>query len=174
MGTHAPLPRALARAVVACVVLTGIFLMHGLPGSNCAGQPDGGASSMTSASMMPAPASIAPAGLKPSALAQGVEAAEHGVDASAALSATMSGSAPVSVLGLGHTAAGMAGGLCVSRPPQSGLPGGLALLLAVAALAFGEMTGLAGSTGRFPRGRGLRAPPLAGSALLVSLCISRT
>jgi hypothetical protein len=66
----------------------------------------------------------------------------------------------------------MAGGLCVSRPPPIG-PGVLALLV-VGVLAFGGMTGLAEPIGRFTRGRGRRAPPLAGAILLVSLCISRT
>jgi hypothetical protein len=180
VGTHAPLPRALARALVACVVLAGLFLMHGLPGGDCAAQPDGGASSMTSASMMPAPGSIAPAsmsypsmGLMSSPLAQSVEAAEPAVRFSTAGSAAVSGSASVSAIGPSRTGAGMAGGLCVSRQPPIG-PGVLALLLVVGVLAFGGLTGRAVPIGRFPRGRGLRAPPLAGAILLVSLCISRT
>ena len=169
-----------ARALVACMVLTGLFLMHGLPGGNCAGQPDG-ASSTTSASMMPAPGSASPGsmsypsmGLTSSPLAQSVEAAELAVGVSAAGSAAVSGSASVSAIGPSRTGAGMAGGLCVSRPPSSDLAGVAALLLVVAVLAFGGMTGLAGPIGRFPRGGGLRAPPVAGAVLLVSLCISRT
>lgn len=185
MGTHAPLPRALVRALAACVVLIGLFLMHGLPGSNCAGQPDGGASSMTSALSMASaplmPAAILPAGmsypamaLTPNPLAQSVESAELAVGASAAGFAAVSGSASVSAIGPRHTGIGMAGALCVSRPPPSGPAGVAVLLLVVGVLAFGGMTGLAGPTGRFPRGRGLRAPPVAGAVLLVSLCISRT
>jgi hypothetical protein len=51
VGIHALLPRVLGRALVACVVLIGLFFMHGLPDVNCAGKSDGGASSTTCASM---------------------------------------------------------------------------------------------------------------------------
>jgi hypothetical protein len=72
------------------------------------------------------------------------------------------------------TGAGTAGAVCVSRPPPPGLAALLALSLVAAVVAIGAAVGLGGPTGRFPRGRGLRAPPPAGAALLVHLCISRT
>jgi len=37
VGTHPPLPRAVARVLVALVVLAGLFLVHGLSAGNCGG-----------------------------------------------------------------------------------------------------------------------------------------
>jgi hypothetical protein len=71
------------------------------------------------------------------------------------------------------TGAGVAGAVCVSRPPPRDLAALLAFLLMAFVVAIGEAVGLGRSTGRFPRGRGMRAPP-AGTVLLVRLCISRT
>ena len=180
MGTDTRLPQALAPALVACVVLAGLFLMHGLPGGDCAGHAGGGASSMMSASRMPAsrtPVAIAHPlrALTSNPVGPTIEAdqAATGVDDWAARYA-VSRSVSMSAIDSSNTGAGMAAALCVSRPPQSDPAGVLTLLLVVGVLASGLMTGPIGLFGRFPRGGGLRAPPPAGSVLLVSLCISRT
>jgi hypothetical protein len=67
----------------------------------------------------------------------------------------------------------MVGAVCVSRPPPRNLAALLAFLLMALVVAIGEAVGLGRSTGRLPRGRGMRAPP-AKTVLVVRLCISRT
>jgi hypothetical protein len=172
VGTHAPLARAGARVLVAVVVLAGLFLMHGLPAGNCLGHGAAAASSMTSAVMADPAIEMMPI------------LVEKGMAADAAMAVrppvaplpSMAGFRPAAVSPADAQApgAGMAGAVCVSRPPPPGLASLLALSLLVGAVAVGEALGLGGLTSRFLRGRGLRAPPQAGAALLVRLCISRT
>lgn len=67
--------------------------------------------------------------------------------------------------------AGRPGGLCVSTPPTSA--GLLALLLAAGSVVLASAVPRANrATPR--RNHGRRAPPPAGSALLMNLCVSRT
>ncbi|MFN2479336.1 MAG: DUF6153 family protein [Pseudonocardiaceae bacterium] len=149
MTTIATSTRALARVVAVCAVLAGLFLMHGLATQECHGGAGASASSM---STMPA----ATGGVvKP------VEAMVHG---------SLNGSARHSTSTDGADAAPR-GGLCVSTPPTLGLAGLLALLLAVGGLVLPSAVPRPNrATPSTNHGRG---PPLAGSALLMNLCVCR-
>jgi hypothetical protein len=66
-----------------------------------------------------------------------------------------------------------AGAVCVSTPPPTGWAGVLALLLAIGAVWLASVLRSPQPTMR-PRNLRLRAPPPAGAALLMNLCVSRT
>jgi hypothetical protein len=146
------------------VVLAGLFLMHGLPAASCGTAAGASPPSMTAAAMAGHPLSLASG-----SVGAPVDVLPATPIAGAAVSAAASPSGP------GGALSGMAGGVCVSTPPPSSdLAGLLALvLLAVGVVVCGDRVGPLAAAGRFRRGGG-RAPPLAGSGLLVSLCISRT
>ncbi len=143
--------RATARLIAMCAVLAGLFAMHGLPAQGCPGGVEASAPSMahpvtvvTAADGLEMAAGMAVSASRPLAYA----VAEAGADA------------------------GEAGVLCVSTPPSPGWAGLLALLLGVGVLGLASVLGLADRATR-PRGQRRRAPPLAGSALLMNLCVSR-
>ncbi|MGH3684251.1 MAG: hypothetical protein ACRDRU_12155 [Pseudonocardiaceae bacterium] len=147
MNGGAPLVRATARLVAVCAVLAGLFLMHGLPMQGC----HGGAGMLALPMVHPA---AAPAELDMAA---------------GAMAASVSHSPAYDVSEVGSDA-GESGALCVSTPPPPGWAGLLALLLGV------SVVGLLRPPGRVtsPSNQRLRAPPIAGSALLRTLCLSRT
>jgi hypothetical protein len=66
-----------------------------------------------------------------------------------------------------------AGAVCVSTPPPPGWVGLLALLLAIGAVGLASVLRSAQPATQ-TRNLRLRAPPLAGAALLMNLCVSRT
>lgn len=172
MGAHAPLPRAVARVLVAFVVLAGLFLMHGLPAGDCGGHGAASASSMTSAVMADPAIEMMPIPVEKGMPAEAAMAVRGPLVPSPPIAGSRA--AAVSPPDAAAPGAGTAGAVCVSRPPPPGLATLLALSLVAAVVAIGEAVGLGGLTGRFPRGRDLRAPPPAGAALSVCLCISRT
>ncbi len=139
--------RAIARLLSVCGVLAGVFLMHALPAQACAG------GAMPGSAMTAAPGPM-----------------RH-VGHSAALGAPAgTGTLPsLTTRGLesGH------GNVCVSTSPPRGVNGLIALLLLAAAGAFVVTTRLPDQGGR-PRRARHRGPPRAGSALLTTLCVSRT
>lgn len=145
--------RATARLVTVCAVLAGLFFMHGLPAQGCSGGVGASAPSMAH------PATVATAGGEPDM-------------AAAAMAASASHSLAHSVSTVGADA-GEPGALCVSTPPPPGWAGLLALLLGVIVVGLASTPG---SPDRATQSRNqrLRAPPLAGSALLRNLCVSRT
>jgi hypothetical protein len=134
-------------------VLAGLFFMHGLPAQGCPGA--GGAS----APSMAHPATMA-------TVAGGLDMATGALAVSAshplAYSASKFG-----------TDGGEPGALCVSTPPPPGWAGLLALLLGISVAGLGSVLGLP-DRATHPTGQRRRAPPLAGSILLMNLCVSRT
>lgn len=139
--------RAMARLLTVCAVLAGVFVMHALPAQTCAGGA-GMTSGGVTATVMPG----------------------HG-----------SGPA-VAVMVPGETAAAVSAGLpatpdfgtaCVFISPPRGLDVLLALLLLAAMVAPAFPTGLPW-VGRRSRASHRAPPPRGGSALLTSLCVSRT
>lgn len=149
MTTIATSTRALARVVAVCAVLAGLFLMHGLATQECHG---GAGASVSSMPTMPAATG---------GMVTPVEAMVY---------ASLSGSAVHSTSTDGADA-GQRGGLCVSTPPTSGLAGLLALLLAVGGLVLANALPRPSRATR-SENHG-RASPLAGSALLMNLCVCR-
>lgn len=164
-----PSPRALARVLVACAVLAGLFLMHGLPASSCATQAGAAATPMTGAAMA-GHSSAGQLSATAGSMDPSIDALLATPVAGPSLSAAGSSTEP------GGAGAGMVGGMCVSTPPPaSDLAGLLALLLlAVGAVVCRDRVGPPSAARRFRRGDGRRAPPPAGSDLLLKLCISRT
>ncbi|MCA1695727.1 MAG: hypothetical protein LC749_13930 [Actinobacteria bacterium] len=142
--------RATARLVAVGAVLSGLFFMHGLVTQGCAGGAQASASSMAH------PATVATAMSRPDT-ATGVVVAS----ASRPLAHSASGGD-----------AGESAALCMSTPPPPGWTGLLALLLGVILIGLASVLG---SSDRVtcPSNRRRRAPPLAGSTLLMNLCVSR-
>lgn len=136
--------RVLARLLVACAVIVGVFAMHGLPEQTCAGGSDMGHSASQSGMSMGGSVQDVVVG-GPSVRSVGVE---QGVD------------------GMTH------GGVCVATFPLRGLAEVLALLLA-AAFAMGVFAA-APDLGRYRGQPSHRAPPVPGARLLTTLCVSRT
>lgn len=149
MKGSAPLVRATARLVAVCAVLAGLFFMHGLPAPGCHGGAGVPAPSMAHSATVPAAAG------EP--------------DTAAGVMATPASRSPVAEVG----SAGGLGALCVSTPPPPGWAGLLALLLGVSVVGLARAMNSPGRA-TSPRNQRLRAPPMAGSALLMSLCLSRT
>jgi hypothetical protein len=145
--------RATARLVAVCAVLSGLFFMHGLPAQGCAGGVGMATPSMAH------PATVATAAGGP------------GMAASARAASVRHPLAP-SAVAVGADA-GEPGALCVSTPPPPGWAGLLALLLAVSVVGLESVLDSADGATR-PSNLRLRAPPLAGFALLMTLCVSRT
>ena len=153
MSSGAFSARAMARVLAVCAVLAGLFFMHGLAVQECHGGAGTSASSM---------AHSAP-----------VTAATGGPD-QAAGTKTASVSRPM-VHSLSEGAASAdapPGALCVSTPPSSGWAGLLALLLGAGVISLANVVKLPDPATR-PRNQRRRAPPPAGSALLMNLCVSR-
>ncbi|WP_131746779.1 hypothetical protein [Frankia sp. Cppng1_Ct_nod] len=159
MGSGTASARMTARLVLVYVVLAGLFVMHGvMVGPGCPGGAGAVGSTMAvrgsangdDISTMPQMAVLAPA-----------------TDHAAASSAVAQKTAVVRGDVGGH------GALCVSSPPRPGLVGLLALLLGVGVVGWAwPAWPWSASAGR--AGHGCRAPPPAGSCLLVRLCVSRT
>jgi hypothetical protein len=149
VNTIATSARALARVVAVCAVLVGLFLMHGLATQECHGDMKASASSMPSMS-------AATGGM-----VTPVQTMVHPPLNSSAVHSISTDGAD----------AGVSGGLCVSRPPASGLAGLLALLLALGGLVLASAVP---RPNRATRSENYgRSPPLAGSALLMNLCVCR-
>lgn len=146
MSNNALSARAAARLLAVGGVLAGLFFMHGLPAHGCAG---GG---------MSAP-SMATAAGGPDMAAGDMAVSVRGP---LALSATKVGAD-----------AGGSGAVCVSTPPPPGWGALLALLLAVSVVGLASVSGSPEGATR-PSNLRRRAPPRAGSALLMTLCISRS
>jgi hypothetical protein len=150
--------RATARLVAVGAVLSGLFFMHGLAAQGCAGGAQASASSMThpATSSMTHPATVATTMSRP-------DTAFGAMVASA--------SRP-----LAHSASGADAGesaaLCMSTPPPPGWAGLLALLLGVSVVGLASVLGSPDRATR-PSNQRRRAPPLAGSTLLMNLCVSR-
>jgi hypothetical protein len=155
VNTSAPSARAAARVVAVCAVLAGLFLMHGLVTQQCHGGAGTSASSMTH-----------PAAAMPAAVGGTVNPVETMAPASLNSSSVHSPSTD-------GADADTPSGLCVSTPPTSGLIGLLALLLAIGVLVLASVVARP-NLATCPRNHRRRAPPLAGSALLMNLCVSRT
>jgi hypothetical protein len=136
--------RATARLIAVCAVLVGLFFMHGLPAQHCSGGVGG------SAPMMTHSPTVAIAADDPGKAAGGM---------TASASRSLAESA--------------AGAVCVSTPPPPGWAGLLALLLAIGAVGLAGVLRSAQPATQ-PRNLRLRAPPLAGAALLMNLCVFRT
>lgn len=163
VSARAPSSRALARVLMVCAVLTGLFLMHGLATLDCGGAAGTSPPSMKMSSM-PSP---------PMGMPATVSAASGGVHVASMMGHEAGASPTIDTRTSGH-GTGMAGGVCVSAPPRSGLTGLLALLLAAGAVVVAATTTLPNRLIQLPHGHGRRAPPLAGPAMLARLCISRT
>lgn len=144
MSGRALSARATARLVAVCAVLAGLFFMHGLPAQHCSGGVEG------SAPMMTYPATVAAAVVDP-----GKAASDMAPSANRSLTQSASGA------------------VCVSTPPPPGWAGLLALLLGIGALGLAIVLRSLETVTR-PGNQRLRAPPLAGPALLMNLCVSRT
>ncbi len=157
------------RVILVCTALAGLFVMHGVAvGPGC------------------------PGGTRAAGPATAVHGPATGHDVSRALRM------PASVSTIGHRAsvppstasvspspasvviddAGNAGGhgaLCVSLPPRTGSAGLLAFLLMLGIGALGWTWPAWGrGAGADDGGHRRRAPPPAGSHLLIRLCVSRT
>jgi hypothetical protein len=142
--------RATARLVAVGAVLSGLFLMHGLAAQGCTGGAEASASSMAHS------ATMATAMTRP-------DRATGAVVARARRPLAHSASAPD---------AGEPGALCMSTPPPSGWAGLLALLLGISVVGLASVPGAPDRATR-PSNPRRRAPPLAGSTLLMNLCVSR-
>jgi hypothetical protein len=135
---------AIVRLLTVCALVTGLFLMHGLPAQACAGGSGMATTAMTGmATSGPGGQAIILSG-----------APVHG-DHAAARPAVP-----------GH------GTPCVFTPAPRGLDALLALLLLAATAALAASARPARGTRSAPRSR--RAPPRAGPELLATLCVSRT
>ncbi|MGH3511862.1 MAG: hypothetical protein ACRDQH_04420 [Pseudonocardiaceae bacterium] len=143
--------RATARLVAVGAVLSGLFFMHGLATQGCAGDAQASASSMTH------PATVATAMIRPDTTAGAMVAT-----ASRPLAQSASG-----------TDAGESAALCMSTPPPPGWVGLLALLLGASVLGLASIPDSPDRATR-PSNQRRRAPPLAGSTLLMNLCVSRS
>lgn len=141
---------ATARVVAVGAVLCGLFFMHGLAAPGCAGGAQASASSMAH------PVTMATAIAGPH-MGTGVVVAT----ASRPLAHSASG-----------TDAGESGALCMSTPPPPGWAGLVALLLGVGVVGLASVLSSPDKATR-PSNPRRRAPPLAGSTLLVNLCVSR-
>jgi hypothetical protein len=155
VNTSSPSARATARAVAVCAVLTGLFFMHGLATQKC----HGGAG--TSASSMTHPMATMPAAA--SGIVKPVKAMAHASLNSSSAHVTSTNGADAS----------RSGGLCVSTPPTLDLARLLALLLAIGVLVPASDVARLNLVTHSRKHRP-RAPPLAGSALLINLCVCRT
>lgn len=134
----------MARVIVACAVLAGLFFMHGLPTQGCHGG----------------------AGMSPSSMTHSMVATVAGG------SATPAGAMATQFRSEVGAAAEKPGALCVSTPPPMGWAGLLALLLSLGVVGLAAVW-RSPDAAVDPRNQRLRAPPLAGTALLTSLCVSR-
>ncbi|MGH3867990.1 MAG: hypothetical protein ACRDQ4_18070 [Pseudonocardiaceae bacterium] len=143
--------RATARLIAVCAVLAGLFVMHGLPAQGCPGGVEASAPLMAHSAT--------------------VVTAADGPDMTAGMAGSASRPLAYAVAEAGADA-GESGVLCVSMPPSPGWAGLLALLLVISVVGLASVLGLADRATR-PSGQRRRAPPLAGSALLMSLCVSR-
>ncbi|WP_322766788.1 hypothetical protein [Frankia sp. Cr1] len=161
MGSRTAPARATGRLVLAYVVLAGLFVMHGvLAGQGC---PGGGAAAGSTMAVHGSATGHEAAAM--AQMAMYLPATGQALPAVSAVSAVSQTPAVVRGDGRGH------GTLCVSSPPRPGLAWLLALLLGVVAWAWPVRLWNAGAD---RAGHGCRAPPLAGSCLLVRLCVSRT
>ena len=142
--------RATARLVAVGAVLSGLFFMHGLATQGCAGGAEASASSMTH------PATAATATSGPDTAAGAMVAT-----ASRPLAHSASGGD-----------AGESAALCMSTPPPPGWAGLLALLLGVSVVGLASVVG-SPNRATCPSNRRRRAPPVAGSTLLINLCVFR-
>lgn len=144
----------MARLITVCAVLAGLFVMHGLPAQGCPGGMEASAPSMTHLSMVH-PVTVA-------TVAGRLDTA----------TATLAGSVshPLAHPPSGADA-GEPGELCMSTPPPPGWAG-LALLLGTSVVGLASVLDSADRATR-PKGQRRRAPPLAGCALLMNLCVSR-
>ncbi|MGB6162328.1 MAG: hypothetical protein WCF33_24670 [Pseudonocardiaceae bacterium] len=156
MGGGTLSARATARLLAVCAVLAGLFAMHGLPAQGCSGGVEASAPSMAHPSM---------------AHPVTVVTAADGLDMAAGMAVSVSRPLAYAVVEAGADV-GEAGVLCVSTPPPPGWAGLLTLLLGTSGIGLASVLGLADRATR-PRGQRRRAPPLAGSALLMNLCVSR-
>ncbi|WP_322750900.1 MULTISPECIES: hypothetical protein [unclassified Frankia] len=167
MGSRTAPARATGRLVLAYVVLAGLFVMHGvLAGQGC---PGGGAAAGSRMAVHGSATGHEAAAMAQMAqMAMYLPATGQALPALPALSAVSAVSQTPAVVrgdGRGH------GTLCVSSPPRPGLAWLLALLLGVVAWAWPVRLWNAGAD---RAGHRCRAPPPAGSCLLVRLCVSRT
>ncbi|MFG2146355.1 hypothetical protein ACGFRG_19425 [Streptomyces sp. NPDC048696] len=149
MGSGPASGRGIARLLAVCVVLFGLFLMHGAPASAA----EGCHGSMTAHAPMAAHTPMA-----------------AGHDASPMTHASpMDGQGPSARAAEG---AGMSGALCVSTPAQQrislGAPG-LAAVVAVTVLTAWALARLRAEGGSRRRG-----PPVGGRDHLLRVCIART
>lgn len=147
---------AAARAVAVCGLLAGVFLMHGLAAPACPGS----GSTDTPASAMahpPGDGAAAPTHATPATAAEGMVVAP--LDGSPGHRVPDTGPAP------GTPA------VCESTSPPSAGAWLLALLLAAGMVAVAASAVTPQDLASRQR---LRAPPRAGSALLLALCVSRT
>jgi hypothetical protein len=142
--------RATARLVAVGAVLCGLFFMHGLAAQGCAGRTEASASSMAHSVTM------ATAMTRP-------DTATGAMIATASRPLAHSAPAPD---------AGEPGALCMSTPPPPGWAGMLALLLGISVVGLASTPGAPDRATR-PSNPRRRAPPLAGSTLLMNLCVSR-
>lgn len=150
MSGNALSARVTARLVAVGAVLCGLFFMHGLAAQGCAGGAQASASSMAH------PVTVATAMSGPDTAAGAMVAT-----ASRPLAHSASG---------GDT--GESRALCMSTPPPPGWAELLALLLGVSLIGLASVLGSPDRATR-PSNQRRRAPPLAGSTLLVNLCVSR-
>ncbi|SBW28751.1 putative membrane protein [Candidatus Protofrankia californiensis] len=160
MASGAVPTRAMARLVLVYMALAGLFVMHGVAaGLGCPGGTG------TSGSAMAVHGS-ATGHAASTALRMPVPVSMSGHEASAVPPPATVVTGDVSSVG-GH------GVLCVSSPPRQELAGLLILLLAVGAVAL-AWPAWPWNAGAHRGGSRRRAPPLAGSCLLVRVCVSRT
>ncbi|WAL69683.1 DUF6153 family protein [Amycolatopsis cynarae] len=137
---------AIARLLIACAVLAGLFAMHGLPAQGCAAGSGVHATAMSMTTTERGAEAVAPA------VSQGDRTAAHpGTQGD-------------------RTAGGVA---CVFTPASRGIDALLVFLLLAATVALAWPAPLPGFAGRgHPRSH--RAPPRTGARLLTTLCVSRT
>jgi hypothetical protein len=143
--------RATARLVAVCAVLAGLFFMHGLPAQE----------------------RRRPRGVRTVDGAPGNGGHFAGAPdmAAGAMAASVRHPLPHPAAEVGADA-GEPGALCMSTPPPLGWAGLLALLLGVSIVGLVSVPGPPDRATR-PSNPRRRAPPRAGSTLLMNLCVSR-
>ncbi|WP_377267656.1 hypothetical protein [Peterkaempfera sp. SMS 1(5)a] len=145
---------ARARRLAVCILLLGLFLMHGAPASAATGCHN----------IMSDPASVAVPPVHPGSTMPTLAGAGRSLQHSSAASTVTAG----------PSTPGMGGAVCLSTPARGGLPlpAPSPVLVAFLVAVLGALSLASRPLG--PSAPGLRAPPSGGRALLLQVCVART